>query len=65
MQPHLSSQRRSAYGHVVVTFVDRELRRRTLAVPFDRSAADDVRELVEHVCDHVPLRPAQLYDNGG
>ena len=65
MARHLSTQRRSAYGHAVVTVVDDQLRRRTIAVPFERSSGPELAELIEHVCNEVPFRPTGMYDNGG
>lgn len=55
--------KRSRHGHVTAQFVDDKLRRRTIAVPFHRSTADDMNELVEWVANNVPLLPKGM-DNG-
>jgi hypothetical protein len=41
------------------------LRRRSVAVPFARSDAESVQELLAYVDEHVPLDAPGVYDNGG
>lgn len=47
-------------GPVVVTFVDDELQRRTVVVPFSRSGIEQVGELVDHVNASVRMIPPRL-----
>lgn len=62
---YISEQRRTVAGHVVVQFVDDELQRRTIGVPFELSDAETLQALMEHVNSKVPLRPERLDNDGG
>lgn len=63
MPRYLSEVKRSRHGHVTAQFVDDNLKRRTIAVPFSRSTAEDMDELVEWVANNVQLLPKGM-DNG-
>lgn len=52
-------------GPVVVTFLDDEMRRRTVVVPFTRSGLEDVGEIVEHVNRSVGMFPPKLNNGTG
>jgi hypothetical protein len=49
-------------GHVVVTFVDDHLRRRTVAVPYAQSVEPHISELIESICTMPPMIPPGLDD---
>ncbi len=65
MPRYISEQRRTVAGHVVAQFVDDDLNRRTIAVPFHLSDAEMLQAIIEHVNRDVHLRPERLSDDGG
>jgi hypothetical protein len=61
---YISTARRAVAGHVVVSFVDDLLQRRTLAVPFALSDGETLQELITHAAENLPLRPPHLDETG-